>query len=227
MGFDIHAKQIVECFAPEIIPIRLNANADAEEQISEFLNRRLDELNIKPENCFYDSFGRGTLGGSLAKKFGSNSPIPVDSGARPTTRPVRFDLFVEEKDGRKRHKRCDEHYSKLVTEFWFSTREAIESQQIRSLPKSVADEGQLRLYEIVSGNRIEVEAKDEMKKRIRKSPDLYDCFAIGIEGCRQRGLRIQRMPADQVQKGNALMDWFIDQQRISRESRSRTELRRV
>ena len=227
IGFDISGKQIVEVGTPEIIPIKMNANAEAEEQISEYLNRRLDELNIQPENCFYDSFGRGTMGNALAKKFGSNCPIPVDSGARPTTRPVRFDLFVQDKDGQKRLKRCDEHYSKFVTEMWFSTREAIESQQVRSLPKEVANEGQLRLYQIVSGNRIEVETKDEMKKRVRKSPDLYDWFAIGIEGCRQRGFKIQRMPAEQVQKENVLLNWFIQQQELAREQRSKTQLRRV
>jgi len=32
-----------------------------------------------------------------------------------------------------------------------------------------------------------------MKLRVRKSPDLYDWFAIAVEGARQRGFKIQRI----------------------------------
>lgn len=207
-GFDVVGKQIFDVGQPEIIPVRLSNNhtvGEAEEQIASYIKKRLDELNIKPENCFYDSVGRGTLGNAFAKVFGSTCPIPVDSGQKATDRPVRFDLFVEE-NGVKRLKRCNEHYSKFVTEAWFSTREAIESQQIRNLPKTVADEGQLRLYKIVTGNRIEVETKDDMKERIRKSPDLYDTFAIGVEGARRLGFKIQRIGIE-IQK-KQVKSWF-------------------
>jgi hypothetical protein len=49
------------------------------------------------------------------------------------------------------------------------------------------------MFKIVAGNKIEVEAKDEMKERIRKSPDLYDWFAVGTEGARRLGFKIQRL----------------------------------
>lgn len=204
MGMDGH--QILEVGTPEIIPIRLNGTEEAEGQIAAHVFKRMGEANITGKNGFYDSFGRGTLGNAFAMKFGHECPVPVDSGARPTKRPVRFDLFIEEKDGRKRLKLCDEHYSKFITELWFSTREAIESNQIRSLSKSVAYEGQCRLYSIVSGNRIEVEPKDDMKERIKKSPDLYDWFAIAIEGARQRGFKIQRI--GETAKKEKKPDWL-------------------
>jgi len=192
IGYQVDGTQIIEVGTPEIIPIRINTTREPEEQIAEFVFQKMQDSNIPATNGFYDSFGRGTLGFHFAKIFGSVCPVPVDSGARPTTRPVRFDLFVEDKTGR-RLKRCDEEYSKFVTEMWFSTREAILSQQIRSLPRNVADEGQLRLFTTVSGNRTEVESKDDMKLRVRKSPDLYDWFAIAVEGARQRGFKIQRI----------------------------------
>ena len=195
IGTSVEGKQLVEVGTPEILPIRLNVGLEPEEQIARLVFDRMKSDNIPSENGFYDSFGRGTLGFAFAKLFGASCPVPVDSGARPTTRPVRFDLFVDDGHGGKRLKRCDEHYSKFVTEMWFSTREAIESGQIRSLPRTVANEGQLRMFEIVSGNRVEVETKDDMKQRIRKSPDLYDWFAIAIEGARQRGFKIQRIGA--------------------------------
>ncbi len=195
-GPDLTGKQILSISEPEIIPIRLNAGLEPEEQIARFIKMKSDQLNITASNIFYDSFGGGLLGFSFAKVFGSNCPVPVNSGDSTSARPVRFDLFVTDSNGRKRLKRCDEEYSKFVTEMWFSTREAIESGQIRNLPKSVAHEGQLRLYSIVKGNKTEVESKDDMKERVKKSPDLYDCFAIGVEGARRLGFKIQRLGLD-------------------------------
>jgi hypothetical protein len=206
LGTALDGTSILEVHEPEIIPIRLNSSLEPEEQIADYVFARAQQGNIGAQNIFYDSFGRGTLGAAFARVFGSVCPVPVDSGARPTNRPVRFDLFVEERDGTKRLKRCDEHYSKFVTEMWFSTREAIESQQVRNLPRNVADEGQLRLFEIVQGNKIEVESKDDMKERVRKSPDLYDWFSIAVEGARQRNFKIKRIgqAVDQKRKPDAL-----------------------
>ena len=209
MGTSIEGKQIIEVGTPEVLPIRLNSNLEPEEQIANMVFQRMRDADIPASNGFYDSFGRGTLGFAFAKLFGASCPVPVDAGARPTARPVRFDLFVDDNAGR-RLKRCDEHYSKFVTEMWFSTREAIESGQIRSLPRAVANEGQLRMFSVVSGNRVEVESKDEMKERIRKSPDLYDWFAIAIEGARQRGFKIQRIGSAVEQKRKP--DWFDKRQ---------------
>lgn len=192
-GNDIQGRQILLVHMPDVLPIKLNSGIEPEDQIAIHLKYKSDSLGIPVKNMFYDSFGRGTLGFSLAKVFGSECPVPIDAGGRPSDRPVRFDLYVTEKDGSKRHKRCDEHYDRKVSELWFSTREAIESEQVRNLPKHVAQEGQLRLYGIVSGNKTAVETKDDMKERIKKSPDLYDWFAIGVEGARRLGFRIERI----------------------------------
>ena len=193
IGVGLDGIQILEFQEPEVVPIRVNYSMEPEAQIAEFVFNKSQSFNLQPQNIFYDSFGRGTMGHAFAARFGGSCPVPVDSGARPTARPVRFDLFVDERDGSRRLKRCDEHYSKFVSEAWFSMREAIESGQIRSLPRSVAEEGQLRLFSVVSGNRIEVEPKDEMNKRIRKSPDLMDAACIAVEGARQRNFKIKRI----------------------------------
>ena len=215
LGTTVDGKQIVQVGTPEVLPIRLNSGMEPEEQIAQMVFDRMRDANIQAQNAFYESFGRGTLGFAFAKIFGAACPVPVDSGARPTTRPVRFDLYVLEKDGSRRLKRCDEHYSKFVTEMWFSTREAIESSQIRSLPRVVANEGQLRLFEIVNGNKVEVESKDEMKMRVKKSPDLYDWFAIAIEGARQRGFKIQRI--GQAVEEKRKPDWLDKHMREAKE----------
>lgn len=206
-GPDADGTEIICVHPQEIVPINLRLKEEPEEQIALYMHRRSKELNIPPKRIFWDSFGKGTLGFFFAKVFGNDTPVPVDSGGTPSDRPVRFDMLVDsEREGEKRLKRCDEHYVKFVTEMWFSVSEAVQSGQIRELPKDAAREAYARVYKISKGNRIEIETKDDYKERMKKSPDLFDGLAIGIEGARRLGFRIQRLgkPSDDVVEDN----WF-------------------
>lgn len=204
-GDGLDGKQIIKFYEHEIIPIDLRRKIEPEDQIAEYIKMRLEELDIPVENCFYDSFGKGTLGFAFAKQFGAVCPIPVDSGAMPTDRPVRFDLYVGEGNER-RLKTCREHYSKFVTEMWFSVHESVKGEQIRELPQDIMEEGCLRIYKTVRGDKIEVEPKDDLKERTGRSPDLFDTAAIAIEGARQRGFKIMRIGTTEEEKtGN---DWY-------------------
>lgn len=192
-GMDTNGRLVLRVGEPEIIPVRAHFQArEPEDQIADYVKPRLDALRVVPENCFYDSFGRGTLGNAFAKVFGRQCPVPVDSGAQPSKRAVRFDLFTEDERGNKRLVRCDEHYSKFVTELWFSVREAIESDQIKDVGRDIIDELVIRTFSIVRGNKHEVESKADLKERLKRSPDLADCLAILVEAARQRGFKIKR-----------------------------------
>ncbi len=191
-GSDIKGKIILRINPPHTLKINVKDPRKPEDQIAQSIKEEMDGLGIPAGNGFYDSFGRGTLGFSFARAFGADCPVPVDAGAQPTKRPVRNDLFVDD-NGEKRLKRCDEHYSKFITEMWFSVRYAIEAEQIRELPEDVMQEGCWRRYYSVAGNKFEVEPKDDMKARLGKSPDLFDWLAILLEGCRQKGFRIDRI----------------------------------
>jgi hypothetical protein len=48
-----------------------------------------------------------------------------------------------------------------------------------------------------------------MKERIKKSPDLYDWFAILVEGARQRGFKIQRIGAE-VETADNRTQWLTE-----------------
>jgi len=213
-GLNIDGIQILEVGKPEQVPITINGRLEASEQIAAWVKDKCTKLGIEATNIFYDSLGSTQLGFAFAHVYGSSCPIPVESGGSATERPVRFDLYVDDPKAPngKRLKTCREQYSKMVTEMWFSTREAIESEQIRGLAKEVAQEGQLRLYSIVAGNRMEVEPKEDMKERVKKSPDLYDWFAIGVEGARRLGFRIQRIGAS-VDASNSKTRWLQDLKR--------------
>ena len=218
-GESVYGGQILRVGKPDILKIVVSPTNPPEDQIAQLLQADLDKYGVSPENCFYDSFGKGTVGFSFARRFGSNSPIPIDAGARTTTRPVRYDLWIKEKDGRKRLKRCEEHYSKFITEMWFSVREAIESEQVRELPEDVMLEGCWREYRTVAGDKFEVEPKDELKERMGKSPDLFDWLAIAVEGARQRGFKIKRLGADIAGGGDSNWDWFMDKHKAIQDAR--------
>jgi hypothetical protein len=222
-GESAEGTQILRVNPPRILKIIVNPALPPEDQIADLVKEDLEANGIAPDNCFYDSFGKGTVGFAFARKFGFNPPVPVDAGARTTTRPVRWDLWVAEKDGRRRLKRCEEHYSKFITEMWFSVRETIESGQMRELPEDVMAEGCWREYKTVAGDKIEVEPKDELKERMGKSPDLFDWLAIALEGARQRGFKIKRLGAD-VPAENSTWDWFMKWQDKLREQRKQHAL---
>lgn len=180
----------VEVVAVKKIQLSAKPDKSIEDQIADEVAGDLERHDIPVRNAFYDPYGKGTLGFAFARRFGRDCPIPVDSGGRPTERPVRQDLMVEEKDGRRRPKKCSEHYGKFVSEAWFSVRYCIEANQLRGLPDDVMMEGCGRKYATIPGNRIDVESKDKLKDRVGKSPNKMDALAVAIEGCRQRGFVI-------------------------------------
>jgi hypothetical protein len=118
----------------------------------------------------------------------------VEFGGKPTERPVCNDLYIiDDKTKQRRLKRADEHYSKRVTEFWFSLRYAIEGRQVRSIPSEVVDELAAREWTTVKGDKKEIESKEDTKKRLGRSPDMADWAVIALEGARRLGFPIRRM----------------------------------
>lgn len=207
-GLNCEDKTVIKIHKPELIPVTAKINQTPEDQIAHYVKDRTLELGITTTNIFYDSFGKGTIGAAFARVFGFEVPVPVDSGAKTTDRPVRYDLYIMDK-GDKRLKKCSEHYSKFVTEMWFSVRECIESDQLFELPEDVMLEGCMREYYMVLGNKIEVEPKDDMRERTERSPDLFDALAIGVEGARQRGFKILRI-GDSAVSASSSPSWLAD-----------------
>lgn len=190
-GRDPHGRMILRVNAPRVYPVRPGVSMKPEKQIALELQKDLVAAEIPPKQAFYDAFGKGTIGASFAEVFGAESPVPIDTGGKPSRRPVRHDLYVwDEALGAKRLKRCDEHYSKFITEMWFSARYVIECGQMRELPPEVRNEGCMREYGIVHGNRLELEQKKHTLKRMGVSPDLFDWLTVCIEGARQHGFEI-------------------------------------
>ncbi len=192
-GTNVDGKSIFACREPIIVPVSVRNLEMVETQIARFCMQYADGMGISPENFFFDA--RATLAVELARIWSPNVNA-VDFGGPATKRPVSQDEYVWDGDTQaKRLKRCDEHYSKFVTELWFSIRYAVVGQQIRRLPRSVAAEGAKRMWHFTKGQppRIEVESKKEMKERTKESPDLFDSLATTMEGARRLGFIIENL----------------------------------
>lgn len=229
-GLDINNHLILCLTQPRVIPVRLYPKSVPvedrvlpEDQIAEYVKSDCERIGIPAANVFHDSTGRGSLGTSFARLW-RHDCNPVEFGGAPTPRPVLADLFIyDEKLRRKRLKRCDEHYSKRVSELHFSVRYVIESGQMRGLTEEVCHELCSREWKRVKGDRIEVESKDETKERLGRSPDLGDWASILIEGARQRGFSISRMESEEVVQDNG---WKLDLIRRARDQRQSYALTR-
>ena len=202
-GKDINGKMILHIHPQVIVPISLKSPKEPEEQIAEFVRRECEGNRIPPENMGHDSTGRGTLGTYLARVW---SPMtnPIEFGGQPTDRPVTSDMFIRDpKTGVRRLKLCKEHYVKFVTELWFTVRYAVEAGQIRGLSEEAMEEFCQREWDRVSGDRIEIETKGDMKERIGRSPDLADHVAILVEMARRKGFTISKVINEQAQEASS------------------------
>lgn len=207
-GVCADGKLRISIVPPQIVPVSIKKSDSPEDQIAHWVKAYCETWDIPPENCYYDSTGRGSLGIAFARVW-SAKINPVEFGGAPTKRPVSQDIFIiDPKEGNKRLKRCDEHYRKFVTELWWTIRLLIESDQLRGMTDDLCREGCMREWKETDGNRIEIEAKDEMRERMGRSPDLADWLATACEGARRQGFKISKL-ATEVPGSDK--DWLAEQ----------------
>lgn len=218
-GRDVDGKTVLQIHEPVLVPISIAESAGIpEDQIAKWIKAFCETNGIQASNVFYDSTGRGSLGPSLAKIY-STSIQPVEFGGMATLRPVTSETYIlDHVTGQRRLKLCREHYSKFVSELWWSARLAIMAEQIRGLPESVVDDGCQRQWNEVGGNKIEVESKRDMKERTGQSPDLFDWFVTIVEGARRRGFAIKAMVNHEARRDMRWLDELSDKARKLRES---------
>lgn len=197
----------IKVHTPRSLPLKITDQETPEEQLAKTMRDECLLLGIPPENVFYDAGMRATLAVQIGRLFSINCNA-INFGGTATPRPVSSDDFVyDEKLRSKRLKRCDEAYSKFVTELNFSVRMVVEAGQMREIPEDVVREFEMREWYKVTGDRYELETKAETKKRMGFSPDLADWLAIAVEGARRLGFSIEgiREVAESV---NEDKDWL-------------------
>lgn len=228
-GKDTAGKTVLNFNEPKIIPILVGTGKEPEYQIADYVKQDCESQGIQPANMGHDATGRGSLGTAIAQVWSSKTQ-PVESGGAPTQRPVCADLFIyDEKEKKQRLKRCDEHYDRRVTEYWFSVRYAVEASQVRNLPEEVMDELCTRRWDMTGNNKISVEVKNGtktkpgMKQRTGKSPDLGDWAAGIVEMARRRGFLIAKLANNSIADANT-SDWIRSLHKKQSEQRKNHEL---
>lgn len=199
-GRAVDGIDVIECQRPILVPIDQQAPERPETQISRFCRDYGEIHGIPPSHFFYDA--RATLAAELARVWSPDCQA-IDFGGNATDRPVAQDVLIEDpKTKQTRPKLCSEHYSKFVTELWYSFRYLLIGKQVRGLPREVAEEGSKRIWRPTKGSppRIEVETKEEMKLRTKRSPDLFDSQVTGVEGARRLGFEIRTISERKVTK---------------------------
>ena len=190
-GRDVKGHTVMACHKPHSLQLRMSAEDTFEMQLARGVKKDCDELGIPYENVFFDAGMRATLATEIARIV-SLLCTAINFGGPATDRPVSQDDFViDEKTKERRLKRCNEAYSKFVTELAYSVRMVVEAGQMRNIPEEVVREFEMREWYNVTGNRIELETKKETKARMGQSPDLADWLGIAVEGARRRGFLIE------------------------------------
>jgi hypothetical protein len=214
-GKNVEGNTVLWVAEPQMVPININLPLTPEEQISTWIKSYCEMNDIPFSNIFYDSTGRGSLGPPMARIV-SVLINPVEFGGNPSNRPVTMDTYVfDEKLKARRLKLCNEHYRKFVTELWWTVRYCAEAGQLRGVTEPVADEGCMREWREVEGNKIEVETKKEMKVRTGGvSPDLFDWLVTLVEGARRRGFEIRKMAnAEEDEENKQWVQELVDKAR--------------
>lgn len=195
-GKDVNDQDVILFGDQKVIPILLSAKETPEEQIANYARLDCANLHIPASHLYFDAGMYATLAVELADVM-SSEVNAVNFMGPATTRPVSNDTFVfDDRTKERRLKTCYEHYSKFVTELWFSVRLLVLSGQARKFPRAAADEFGRRMWDYVSDNRYELESKDDYKLRNSgESPNMADSLAIAVEGARRLGFEIARMKA--------------------------------
>ncbi len=190
-GRNVQGRWIIMCHPPVPVQLHISDKIDVEEQLALAMKSYCEENKIPPQNAYYDAGMRATLAVTIGRVF-STLANAINFGGTATDRPVSADDFVwDEKEKKRRLKRCNEAYSKFVTELNYSVRMVVVSKQMRQISEAVVREFESREWYKVSGDRIELETKAETRKRMGRSPDEADWLAIAVEGARRRGFVIE------------------------------------
>jgi hypothetical protein len=190
-GNSIAKEQIMQFRETILIPVAVGSKDTVEDQISYGTKAFCDMNKVPYGNVFFEAGMWASLAISMARIL-SSEVNAVNFGGAATDRPVDYDTYVwDEKEQKRRLKKCSEHYSKFVTELWFSVRAVVDCKQARHFSRTAADQFALREWYFVKENKYELETKDEYKKRTEESPNDADAVSVAVEGARRRGFKIK------------------------------------
>jgi hypothetical protein len=156
--------QLLDGFA---FPISPEANAyDVDYQLARRMQQECTTRRIAPHCSGVDCTGGGrSVGAILAAEWSDAIHYQTWGGAAS-------ELPSAEHDGQL----ARDSFANRVTELWWNVRAALENGQVLGFSREAMAQGCARLY-TYQGRKIKIEPKDEMKLRVRYSPDRMDAIA--------------------------------------------------
>jgi len=147
-------------------------------QIVQQVKKLCDKLGIAPANLAVDSTGAGApfcdvLAGEWSNKF-----LRVSFGGKPTDKRVS-----------EMHQKCgDELFTNRASELWYVGKELLRTKQLKGISTEFAGEIVGRGYEMRKHGslKVQIESKEEYKKRLGKSPDIADAGFLALDAARTR-----------------------------------------
>lgn len=153
----------------------LKKGEDKTVQIAEQFRRKCKEHGCETRNVALDVTGGQAFSSVLAGKIGSGF-MTINFGGAAS------DLPAPPPD---KGKKCRDVYRNMMTELWFSSKHLVRLGQIRNLPPATVVEMCARTYHSRDG-RVTIEPKEDMKKRIKRSPDRSDSLFLSILVARRK-----------------------------------------
>jgi hypothetical protein len=185
-----------------------DGDADYQYEMISQLIRLKDKLNVKNENIGVDASAGGIFW-SIGERGGLKGWLGIAFHGAATERPVSAQHEMKNEDGSP--KLAKDIFANRTSELSFVSRYFLESGQLRGLTPDICKEMTERKF-VTKNRKILVESKKDMKKRIGRSPDLYDCFSIGVDVIRERfgsiagGEAIAQKESDEIKAWSRLKE---------------------
>lgn len=152
------------------------ANEPRNFQIARQVREVCQSEGVLPENLAIDATGAGDPFCDILSEIWSNRIYRVKFGEKPSPLPISAVSPVK----------ANEKFGNRVSELWWVGVEFLRSNQIRGISPDLARELCARKYSTMSGGKLVVEPKKDMKARMGKSPDLADAACLLLDLCRYR-----------------------------------------
>jgi hypothetical protein len=190
---------------------RKESEEDYQYEMIEQIVALKNKLGITNENIGVDASAGGIFW-SIGEKGPLTNWLAVPFHGAATDRAISAQHELRNEDGTL--KTGKEVFANRSSELCFVGRYFLDAGQIRGITPDLASEMCQRKFER-KNRKIIVESKREMKKRIGKSPDLWDSFSIGVDVIRERFGAIAGGEAIAIKQQNERNAWAFLKQKLT------------
>lgn len=176
IGYEAVTGILAISFAPEIhIPLKATLPRPQVYQVIDYVLDWVEDHDFDLQYMGVDESGTQRVGDMLEVEYMRRHPehaqvqvCRVNFGGRASEFPVSI----------RKNTPAREEYGNAVTELWYAMQEFGEHRQVRNLPAAAAEQFCQRRVKLRKPKVLE--GKKDMKKRIKRSPDVADAGACAL-----------------------------------------------